>query len=83
MSDLHRNKDASWMTSAACNGYPAEWFFPLPGQPAPAAARELCLTACPVTAACLAYAMTEPVETEGLWGGKSKSERRRMRGCQR
>lgn len=37
---------------------------------------------CPVAAACLAHALRRP-ETEGVWGGTTEAERRRMRRDQR
>lgn len=43
------------------------------------AARTICRS-CPVQDACLAYALSA-VEPDGIWGGTTPDERRRMRGA--
>lgn len=77
---LHRDKDATWQKDAACIGLPTDWFFPERGgnvrgpDSGTAQARAVCRR-CPVRARCAEYAMTEPVERIGLWGGMTPVER--------
>jgi WhiB family redox-sensing transcriptional regulator len=63
-----------WMAQAACRGNPAP-FFPVRDEPT-VESREVC-GRCPVSNACLDYALAE--DLEGVWAGTSKRERRRMR----
>lgn len=69
--------DLDWTREALCTEVDTEIFFPEKG----GSAREgkaVCQT-CPVTAACLAYALRHD-ERFGIWGGRSERERRRLRG---
>jgi len=66
----------AWMASAACRDAGVEVFFPARGV-RPMAALALC-AACTVRAECLAYAMADR-EFQGVWGGTSERERRRLR----
>lgn len=65
-----------WRLDAACAGYDTSWFFP-EDEDSAAEAKALC-AGCPVRDACLDYAMAHR-EDEGIWGGLTGSERRRMR----
>lgn len=57
-------------------GDPEVWFPIDEDGPSSAEARSGC-AACPARAACLAFALTLPVE--GIWGGLSSAERRALR----
>lgn len=61
-----------WWERAACRGMDTALFFPERGEQI-GKVREVC-AGCPVRAECLAVA-----EREGIWGGTSARERRRMR----
>lgn len=63
-----------WEEQAACRGTDPNLFFPERGETAQAA-KEVC-EACPVRQACLAAHLHEP---EGVWGGTTPQQRRRIR----
>ncbi len=65
-----------WMAFAACWGEPSAVFFPDQGSMGEAA-KALC-AGCSVRIECLDYAMANE-DLEGIWGGTSSRERRRMR----
>jgi WhiB family redox-sensing transcriptional regulator len=65
-----------WVERAACRGLDSELFFPGRGG-SDEAARAVC-AGCAVTVDCLDYAVANRI-TEGLWGGRSERERRRLR----
>ena len=64
-----------WLASAACTTADPDVFHPRRGVPAHEAMR-IC-AACPVAAACLAYAVEH--NEQGIWGGTTETERRRLR----
>ncbi|WP_432133501.1 MULTISPECIES: WhiB family transcriptional regulator [unclassified Streptomyces] len=69
-----------WMRRAACLDEDPELFFPV-GTTGPAlrdiaAAKQVCAR-CPVTAECLAYALTSG-QRSGVWGGTCEEERARL-----
>lgn len=67
-----------WREMSACRGYDNATFFPDEGdQAAIARAKSIC-AGCPVADICLSYAV-EHNQTEGIWGGATKQERRRLR----
>lgn len=66
----------AWMADANCRGMDPELFFPEPGESL-ASARAVC-RACDVQAECLAYAINTG-EKQGVWGGTSGQERKRIR----
>jgi WhiB family redox-sensing transcriptional regulator len=67
----------SWRKQAACRGIEAEVFYPVTEDEADAApAKEIC-AGCSVRQACLEYALAHR-EREGIWGGASERERRRI-----
>lgn len=71
--------DLAWHEDAACVGTDPDSFFPEPGPGIGqdnAAAKRVCAR-CPVRTACLAYAL-EHAEPEGIWGGLTAPERRRL-----
>ena len=68
----------SWRDEALCRGFDLGVFFPDEGDAAAiSAAKEIC-SSCPVADECLAYAV-ENNQTEGIWGGTTRQERRRLR----
>jgi hypothetical protein len=72
-----------WRQRAACQapGVDPELFFPVgdfgPALPQAAAAKRVCAR-CPVRASCLAWALRGG-EQDGIWGGTTPGERRRLR----
>ncbi len=73
--------DDEWMTKAECRKVkdPDPIFFPrIPkGVKADYTRAKAICHVCPVRRTCLAYAIAHR-ETEGVWGGRSPGERRRM-----
>lgn len=69
-----------WSEEANCRDEDPELFFPLgestPHQLQISEARRVCQT-CPVSEACLAFALSTRAEY-GMWGGKTPQERRRI-----
>ena len=71
-----------WMQRAACKGMDPEIFFPEAAHgPAGDEARAVCET-CPVRVQCLEYALAN-VEPDGIWGGKTWRQRRKIRSDRR
>ncbi len=69
----------SWRDEAACLGTDPDLFFPV-GEgdlESISAAKEVCAI-CPVKEDCLAYSL-ETNQTDGIWGGHTATERRRLR----
>lgn len=63
------------MDEAACPGFDTELFFPeRADDPPPLVVRQLCF-GCPVAEACFMYSTRK---SEGVWGGLSFPERRRV-----
>lgn len=68
----------SWRREAACRGMDANMFFPDTEDDARVTeAKAVCAT-CPVRAACLDFAL-ESRQDDGIWGGLTETERRRVR----
>ncbi len=69
---------ATWRKRAACRGIDVEIFFPESDDDveAEAAAKAVC-ESCPVRQACLEHALAHR-EREGIWGGATERERRRI-----
>ncbi|MDT7616675.1 MAG: WhiB family transcriptional regulator, redox-sensing transcriptional regulator [Actinomycetota bacterium] len=65
----------SWRTHAACAGLDPEVFYPVSDEVAEEA-KAICRE-CPVREPCLEYALTNR-ERDGVWGGATERERRRM-----
>jgi WhiB family transcriptional regulator, redox-sensing transcriptional regulator len=69
------DENTPWRPRAACRGQDSDLWFPPKGQTAKAG-RTIC-AACPVLVQCLEDSVaTQP---EGMWGGASKRQRRRLR----
>lgn len=67
--------DLSWRLDGACRGLPSGVFYPGPDDDA-AHARSVCAR-CDVAETCLEYALANR-EKEGVWGGATEKERRRI-----
>lgn len=65
----------SWRTRAACHGLDPQVFYPETDDDAETA-KAVCAE-CPVQGACLEYALNRR-EKEGVWGGCTERERRRI-----
>ncbi len=68
----------SWRDQALCKGFDPDVFFPDEGDTAAIAYAKSICQGCPVIEECLTYAV-EMNQTEGIWGGTTKQERRRLR----
>ena len=66
---------ATWRKRAACRGIDPEVFYPVSDEDAEEA-KAICV-ACPVRQACLEHALGHR-EREGVWGGATERERRRI-----
>jgi WhiB family redox-sensing transcriptional regulator len=67
--------NATWRNRAACRGIDPDIFFPITDEDAEPA-KAIC-NACPVREACLEFALAAR-EREGVWGGATERERRRI-----
>jgi WhiB family redox-sensing transcriptional regulator len=65
-----------WKLQAACRDLDTSLFFP-DSEADAAPAKEVCAT-CPVREACLQFALTTR-QHDGVWGGLSEAERKRVR----
>ncbi|MDQ1437468.1 MAG: WhiB family transcriptional regulator, redox-sensing transcriptional regulator [Acidimicrobiaceae bacterium] len=65
----------SWRQRAGCRGVDPDVFYPTSDEEA-AAAKSICAQ-CPVLQPCLEYALANR-ERDGVWGGATERERRRM-----
>ncbi len=70
--------ERDWREDSSCAGMDSEVFFP-PSEDEAAAmpAKEICAL-CPAQEQCLSYALATN-QTEGVWGGMSAGDRRRLR----
>jgi WhiB family redox-sensing transcriptional regulator len=66
-----------WRKLAACRGLDAEIFYPASEDEADAAEAKAVCAECPVRQLCLEYALAHR-EREGVWGGATERERRRI-----
>lgn len=67
--------DMTWRQRGACNGLDPAVFFPDSEENAEEA-KEICAE-CPVRIACLEHALASH-ERDGVWGGATEKERRRL-----
>jgi WhiB family redox-sensing transcriptional regulator len=67
--------NATWRNRAACRGIDPDVFFPVTEEDADEA-KAICHV-CPVREACLEFALAAR-EKEGVWGGATERERRRI-----
>ena len=72
---------ASWWSRAACSGADPELFFPIstsgPAVKQVARAKTICAR-CEIWRECLSYALGT-ASIQGVWGGTTEAERRRLR----
>ena len=66
---------ATWRKRAACRGIDPDVFYPVSDEDAEEA-KGIC-SGCPVRQACLEHALVHR-EREGVWGGATERERRRI-----
>jgi WhiB family transcriptional regulator, redox-sensing transcriptional regulator len=72
---------ADWRDGALCTQTDPEAFFPEQGAATGRAlrvARQMC-SACPVRTQCLEWALGHGEVLEGIWGGTTERERRRLK----
>ena len=67
-----------WRDEAACRGLDTEVFFPPSEDEADAAAAKAVCAVCPVREECLEWAVATN-QPDGVWGGLTATERRRLR----
>jgi WhiB family transcriptional regulator, redox-sensing transcriptional regulator len=67
----------TWRKQAACRGLDVEAFYPVSEDEADAAEAKAICAECPVRQACLEHALANR-EREGVWGGSTERERRRI-----
>jgi WhiB family redox-sensing transcriptional regulator len=68
-------RNQAWRQRAACRGVDPDIFYPVSEEDAEEA-KAICF-ACPVHGPCLEYALANR-ERDGVWGGATERERRRM-----
>ncbi len=68
---------ATWRRRAACRGIDVEIFFPETDDDAVVEVAKAVCEMCPVRQACLEHALAHR-EREGVWGGTTERERRRI-----
>ena len=68
--------DLSWRLRGACRGLDPDVFFPLNEEEDVHRAKVVCNT-CVVQQQCLEFALANR-ESEGIWGGATEKERRRI-----
>ena len=68
----------SWRDQAGCRGLDPDLFFPDDGDNVGIERAKQVCAPCPVSWECLSYAV-ETNQTEGIWGGTTRGERRRLR----
>jgi WhiB family transcriptional regulator, redox-sensing transcriptional regulator len=68
---------ATWRKRAACQGIDVETFYPATEDEVDAAAAKAICGGCPVRQPCLEHALATR-EREGVWGGTTERERRRI-----
>lgn len=67
-----------WRLFAACKGFDPDLWFPEKGDNRTAGIAIAICNDCPVTAACLRYAL-DANERDGIWGGLTPMDRRHVR----
>ncbi|HMD46555.1 MAG TPA: WhiB family transcriptional regulator [Acidimicrobiales bacterium] len=67
----------TWRKRAACRGLDVEIFYPATEDEADASEGKAICAECPVRQACLEHALANR-EREGIWGGATERERRRI-----
>jgi WhiB family redox-sensing transcriptional regulator len=75
LEDVILPMNLSWRQRGACRGVDPDIFYP-PSDEEAGPAKAICAQ-CPVREACLEYALANR-ERDGVWGGATERERRRM-----
>jgi len=75
MKDSNDKNTMVWRQKAACRGVDPDIFYPVTDEEAEDA-KAICAQ-CPVREACLEWALSSR-EREGVWGGATERERRRI-----
>ena len=75
LKDVISPMSLSWRQKAACRGLSTDIFYPVSDDDADEA-KSICAV-CPVREACLEWAL-DTREREGIWGGATERERRRL-----
>lgn len=68
--------DPDWIHQAACRSLPTSVFFPSPGEDRGVTLAKAICAGCLVKDACLEFGLHQP---DGIWGGATPGERRRIR----
>ena len=66
-----------WRAKAACQGLEPDIFYPVSEDDADAEAAKVVCAECPVRESCLEHALAVR-EKDGVWGGATERERRRI-----
>jgi WhiB family redox-sensing transcriptional regulator len=80
MALINPRTDIRWREDAACREEDTNIFFPVTDEDA-GPAKAICAV-CPVREECLEFALVTRQE-DGIWGGMTETERRRLRRRQR
>ena len=78
LDDLMWEPTEGWRDEAACGGVESALFVPAGEEESLTAAAKSICAACPVVEECLQYAIATN-QSEGVWGGMTGAERRRLR----
>jgi len=78
LNDFLFEPEDDWRDQAACAGSGDDLFFPIGEDESAAGPAKAVCALCPVKDECLQYARATN-QTEGVWGGMTGSERRRLR----
>lgn len=78
LEELLHEIDEDWREQAACIGADHDAFFPMSEDVEAVADAKAACFSCPVRDDCLQFALATN-QTEGIWGGHTPTERRRIR----
>lgn len=78
LDDLMWEPNEAWRDDAACGGAQSRLFFPRGEDESMVDEAKAICVRCPVAEECLQYALATN-QTEGVWGGLTGAERRRLR----
>ncbi len=78
LEEVAYQSEADWQDAAACRSSDPNLFFPNREDVEGIARAKGVCASCPVREECLAFAV-ELNQSEGIWGGHSPAERRRLR----
>jgi WhiB family redox-sensing transcriptional regulator len=77
LTDTIATREPAWHAQAACRGLDAAVFYPADDDAEAIEVAKAVCAQCPVTGACLEYAL-EVREKNGVWGGFTERDRRRI-----